>query len=198
MWAFGKGPSTVTVTASPAVTTTGGTTQIQGTVMDVSAGTTQEQQSFDFPNGVPCVSDASQSHFMEYVYENQPEPTNTTGVPVTLTETDHNGNTYTIGTTRTDASGTFAFTWTPPIDGNYTIVATFAGSNSYYGQCAETHLYAGASGSTPTPATSPVTGFATTNELMPRNRSSHNRHNHHRRCTRSANDEKTTISYSQK
>ena len=103
VWAYGKGPSAVTVTAPDIGVTTATPITITGTVLDVSAGTTQEQQKFDFPYGVPCVSDASQSAFMEYVYENQAEPTNTTGVPVTLTETDHNGNTYTIGTTRTDA-----------------------------------------------------------------------------------------------
>jgi len=166
VWAYGKGPSCTTVTTSPAVTTTGGTIQIEGTVTDVSAGTTQEQQKFDFPNGVPCVSDASESAFMEYVYENQPAPTNTTGVPVTLTETDHNGNTYTIGTTRSNAMGAFGYTWTPPIEGNYTIVATFAGSNSYYGSAASTFAYAGPAAATTAPTTAPVQGFATTNDLM--------------------------------
>jgi hypothetical protein len=162
VWAFAKGPSAVTVTASPAVTTTNGATMIMGTVMDVSAGTTQEAQKFEFPYGVPCVSEASMSAYMEYVYQDQVAPTNTTGVPVTLTETDPNGNTYTIGTTRTDASGTFGFKWTPPIEGNYTIVATFDGSNSYYGQCAETYVYAGAPGATPAPTAAPASGLATT------------------------------------
>jgi len=162
VWAFGKGPSAVTVSAPQLGVTTSTPVTITGTVMDVSPGTTQEQQKYDFPTGVPCVSDASESNFMAYVYENQPAPTNATGVPVTLTETDHNGNTYTMGTTRTDSSGTYAFTWTPPIEGNFTIVATFAGSNSYYGQCAETHITAGAPGSTPAPAASAPTGLAST------------------------------------
>jgi len=127
--------------------------------LDVSVGTQQQAVKADFPYGVPCVSDQSESHWMEYVYQQQPEPANTTGVPVTLTETDHNGNTYTIGTTRTDESGTFAYQWTPPIEGNYTIVATFAGSNSYWGSCAETHVYAGAAASPYPTAVPPVTGL---------------------------------------
>jgi hypothetical protein len=92
-------------------------------------------------------------------------PNNVTGVPVTLTETDHNGNTYTIGTTTTDTSGTFAYNWTPPIEGNYTIVATFGGSNSYYGSCAETHIYANAPPATAAPTASPVTGLASTSTV---------------------------------
>jgi hypothetical protein len=36
----------------------------------------------------------------------------------------------------------FSFTWTPIISGDYTVVATFDGSNSYYGACAATSFYA--------------------------------------------------------
>jgi hypothetical protein len=162
IWAYGKGPSAVTVTAPNIGVTTETPITITGTVLDVSAGTTQEEQAFAFPYGVPCVSEASQSAFMEYVYQNQAEPTNTTGVPVTLTETDPNGNTYTIGTTRTDASGVYGFKWTPPIEGNYTIVATFPGSNSYYGQCAETWIYAGPPEATASPAATPASNLAST------------------------------------
>jgi hypothetical protein len=131
-------------------------------VMDVSAGTTQEQQKFDFPYGVPCVSEASQSAFMEYVYENQPEPANTTGVPVTLTVTDVNHNTYTIGTATTNQNGFYSFTWTPIIPGNYTLTATFAGSNSYYGSCANSAFYASAPAPTASPYPTPPTGLAST------------------------------------
>ena len=65
---------------------------ISGTVTDVSAGASQEAVAANFPNGLPCVSDASMTQFMEYVYEQQPKPTNMTGVPVTLTAIDSNGN----------------------------------------------------------------------------------------------------------
>ena len=154
IWAYGKGPSAVTVTAPDNGVTTSTPIRIRGTVLDVSAGTTQEEQKFAFPYGVPCVSEASQSAFMEYVYENQAEPTNTTGVPVTLTETDHNGNTYTIGTTRTNAMGVYGFQWTPPVEGNYSITATFAGSNSYWGSAASTYMYAGGTHATTAPTSS--------------------------------------------
>ncbi len=91
------------------------------------------------------------SQWMEYVYMQKPMPTNVTGVPVTLSVIDSNGNNRQIGTTTTDSSGTFASTWTPDIPGNYTVIATFAGSQSYYGSNAETHFYA----SSPAPTASP-------------------------------------------
>jgi hypothetical protein len=165
IYAFGRGPSDTTVTAPDLGVTTATPVTITGTVTDVSPGSQQEAVAANFPNGLPCVSDASMSQFMEAVYEQQPMPTNITGVPVTLTETDHNGNTYTIGTTTSDSSGTFAYTWTPPIVGNYTIVATFGGSGGYYGSCAETHIYASAPAPTAAPTASPPTGLATTSTV---------------------------------
>ena len=57
-------------------------------VTDISAGSKQNEQAADFPNGVPCVSDASMSGWMQYVYMQQPEPTNATGVPVTISVVD--------------------------------------------------------------------------------------------------------------
>jgi hypothetical protein len=166
IYAYGMGPTQTTVNAPDIGVTTATPITITGTVMDISAGASQEAVAANFPNGLPCVSDASMSQFMEAVYEQQPMPTNITGVPVTLTETDHNGNTYTIGTTTSDSSGTWAYTWTPPILGNYTIVATFAGTNAYYGSCAETHIYASSPAPTTAPTASPPTGLASTASLM--------------------------------
>jgi hypothetical protein len=165
IYAYGMGPSKTTVTAPDIGVTTSTPITITGTVTDISAGSQQSAVAANFPNGLPCVSDASMSAFMEAVYEQQPMPTNIIGVPVTLTETDHNGNTYTIGTTTSDSSGTFAYNWTPPIPGNYTIAATFAGSNAYYGSCAETHIYASSPAPTAAPTASPPTGLATSSEL---------------------------------
>jgi hypothetical protein len=45
---------------------------------------------------------------------------------------DSNGNFRNIGTATTTSSGTFSFTWTPDIPGDYQVIATFAGTNSYY------------------------------------------------------------------
>ena len=96
----------------------------------------------NFPYGLPAVSDASQKGWMEYVYMQQPMPTNATGVPVSINVLDSNGNYRQIGTTTSDGSGMFTFTWTPDIAGDYTVVASFAGSESYYPASAETSFTA--------------------------------------------------------
>ena len=80
---------------------------------------------------------------MEYVYEQQPLPSETTGVDVTISVIDANNNYRDIGTATTDTTGSFALAWTPDITGEYTVIATFAGTNSYYGSCAEAHFVAG-------------------------------------------------------
>jgi hypothetical protein len=151
IYAWGKGPSAMTVTAPDVGVTTATPVTITGTVTDISAGTQQEAQAANFPSGLPCVSDASMTQWMEYVYMQQAFPTNVTGVPVTLSVLDSNGNYRQIGSTTSDASGTFAFTWTPDIPGSYTVIATFAGTQSYYGSSAEAHFYA----SSPAPTASP-------------------------------------------
>lgn len=136
--AFGKGPSSTKVEAPTAGVQLGSSVVIRGTVTDVSPGTGQSEQALRFPNGVPAVSDESQTGWMEYVYMQQPFPSNCTGVPVTIDVMDSNGNYRTIGTTSSDASGVFSLTWTPDIPGDFTVIASFAGSNSYWSSYAET------------------------------------------------------------
>lgn len=165
IYGFGKGPSKTTISAPQVGVTTATPVTITGSVTDVSAGASQEAVAANFPNGLPCVSDESESHFMEAVYEQQVMPTNTTGVPVTISVIDSNNNFRQIGTTTSDASGTYGLTWTPDIPGNYAVIASFAGSNSYYGSSAETHFYA----STPpaaTPTSSPVDLESTQNTIV--------------------------------
>jgi hypothetical protein len=162
IYAYGMGPSKTTVCAPDIGVTTATPIMITGSVMDISAGSQQQAVAANFPNGLPCVSDASMSQFMEAVYEQQPMPTNITGVPVTLSVTDSNGNHYNIGTTTTNALGDYGLTWTPIITGNYTLYATFAGTNGYYGSSASTYFYAGSPPSTPAPTAPPVTGLAST------------------------------------
>ncbi len=67
---------------------------VEGTVIDISAGTQQNEQAARFPAGVPAVSDASQAAWMEYVYMKQEKPTNATGVSVIVSVVDPNGNYY--------------------------------------------------------------------------------------------------------
>ena len=132
IYSVGKGPSSMTVEAPKAAIELGKSLVISGTVTDISAGTKQKEQAARFPQGVPAVSDASQSAWMEYVYMQKPRPTDTTGVPITLSVVDANGNYREIGTTTSDADGFFAFNWKPDIEGQYTVYASFGGSESYW------------------------------------------------------------------
>jgi len=134
--------------------------------MDISAGTRQNEQAADFPLGVPAVSDASMSAWMEYVYMQKPEPTSVTGVTVAVSVTDSNGNTRVIGTTTTDKSGTYALNWAPDVPGNYTVNAVFAGTGSYWGSSAEAHFYANTPTVTSTITPQPVSMASTQNTIM--------------------------------
>jgi hypothetical protein len=144
IYAFGQGPSATTVTASPEV---GGVVTIQGTVTDQSLGA----------NGTACIADQYMSTWMAHLYEQQPLPANfpcdTAGVQVSLTAIDPNGNTVTIGSATSDAYGHYVFKWTPSttVTGLYTIIATFSGTNSYYGSVAET-----STSTVPPPAATPT------------------------------------------
>ncbi len=153
IYAFGKGPSATTVTASPGI---GNVATIQGTVTDQSPGA----------NGTAAIADQYMSEWMAHQYEQQTLPSNfpcaTAGVQVTLTAVDPNGNTIPIGTTVSDSTGHYAINWNvPTVPGLYTITASFNGTNSYYGSVAETSIASSFSGtttptSTPTAPASPV------------------------------------------
>ncbi len=149
IYCYNKGPSAITVTAPNTAVPKGTSVLIQGTVTDQSPG----QTCLGIPAaGTPAISDASMSQWMEYLYMQQPEPTNATGVPVTLTAIDPNGNTQNIGTVTSDTLGTYGVSWTPPVPGLYTIVANFAGSNSYYSSLADTRFVVAAAAAAATPA----------------------------------------------
>jgi len=152
---YGQGPSQTTINAPDLGATTATPITITGTVMDVSPGTKQTEQALDFPNGVPCASDASESQWMEYVYMQKAEPTNFTGVTVTLYVLDNNNNYRSIGATTTNSLGDYSYTWTPDIAGKYTVTAVFAGSNAYYGSSDSTGFYASPA-ATPAPTASPL------------------------------------------
>jgi hypothetical protein len=160
IYAIGKGPSQLTVDAPMADITLGSGLVIRGAVMDISAGTQQEQQKANFPNGVPVVSDVSQGDWMPYVYMQKPKPTNTTGVSVSIDVIDANGNYRSIGTATTDSSGAFSLQWTPDIPGKYTVIATFAGSESYWPSSSETSFAVDAAAPTLAPTAAPAQSAA--------------------------------------
>jgi outer membrane protein assembly factor BamB len=167
IYSIGRGPSATTVSAPDTAAAFGTPVVIKGTVLDVSAGTQQNEQAARFPYGVPAVSDASMSEWMGYIYQQKPRPTNATGVTVTLSVVDANNNCREIGTTTTDMDGFFSFQWTPDIPGKYTVIASFAGSSGYWPSHAESAFTVMPEPeATPTPPTQPtsntdmyVTGF---------------------------------------
>ncbi len=167
IYSYGKGPSALTVTAPQAGVDQGKAVVISGTILDFSAGTQQDALKANYPYGVPAISDASQSAWMNYLYQQQPMPTNATGVPVTINVLDSNNNFRTIGTATSNVYGTYSLSWTPDISGNYTVIASFAGTNSYYPSTASTAFYANAATATsaPTP-TSQTNAAATSNDVL--------------------------------
>ncbi len=166
LYCYGKGPSQTTVIAPNVGVTTSTPITIRGTVTDIASGSQQDAMIANFPNGLPAVSDASMTPFMEAVYEQQPMPHNITGVPVTISVTDSNGNYRDIGTTTSNAYGTYSLNWTPDIPGNYEVTATFAGTESYYPSSAATAFYASEPAATTAPIATPVSNSATTSDLM--------------------------------
>ena len=151
LYCIGKGPSKTTVTAPQPIISEGSQILLTGTVTDISAGTKQDQVASNYPNGLPAISDDSQGQFMAAVYMQQPRPTDLTGVEISLDVLDVNGNYRNIGTTTSDINGFFSFEWTPDIEGKYTVIATFQGSESYWPSHAETAFVVEAAAPTPTP-----------------------------------------------
>ena len=139
IYAIGKGPSALTVEKPQAPTETGSVITIHGTLMDVSPGTEDIALRMRFPNGVPVVSDESMSDWMLYVYNqfNRPVPT---GVTVKLEAVNPNGGYEYLGSTTTDAYGNWAFGFCPDKAGRYMIVASFEGSEAYYGSTQTSYL----------------------------------------------------------
>jgi PQQ-like domain len=147
-YVFGRGLSKTTISA-PDIAVTGGTSVvIKGTVMD---------QSPAQPN-TPCVSHDSMKTQMEYLHRQLPidgiwHSSTIAGVKVSLTALDSNGNYEDLGIVTTDGYyGTFSITWTPPIAGDYKIIASFAGDDSYGSSTASTTMSVG-----PTSTASPTT-----------------------------------------
>jgi hypothetical protein len=165
LYAYAKGPSKTTVSAPQTGVTTTTPVTITGTITDISPGASQTVVAKNYPNGLPCVSDESMSDFMESVYEQCPLPSNISGVPITISVVDSNGNYREIGQTTSSASGTFGYTWTPDISGDFTLYASYAGSGAYYPSSAETYFHA-SEAATPQPTAAPQIGLATTSDLL--------------------------------
>jgi PQQ-like domain len=151
LYCYGKGQTATNVVASPKVSVYGSSVLVEGSITDQSPG----QTCLGIPAaGTPAISDKSMSAWMEYLYMQQPLPTNATGVEVIIEALDPNNNYYEIGRTTSDAAGLFKLSFTPQVPGDYTVVVRFAGSDSYFSSFAETALTvseAPAPTATPTP-----------------------------------------------
>lgn len=147
LYCFGKGQTTTTVSASPKITAKGSAIMIEGSVIDNSPA----------QFGKPAVSADSQTGLMEYLHMQKPQPTNTTGVPVKLTAIDKNGNEFEIGEVTSDGNGLFKKMWIPTSEGEFTIKASFEGSESYWASVAETAVgVTSASGASPAMSPTPT------------------------------------------
>jgi len=84
----------------------------------------------------------------------KPRPTNATGVDVVISVVDPNNNCYEIGTITGDSDGFFKLAFDPLVPGEYTVYASFEGSNSYWPSHAVTSVFveeAPAATAAPTP-----------------------------------------------
>jgi hypothetical protein len=134
VYALGKGKTETTVEIKNNVIAQGGSILIQGNVLDQSPAQA----------GTPAVADESMSEYMDYLHMQNATLLNTpptpNGVTIRLAAVDPNGNVIDIGTVISNGDGMFKKTWSPSIEGEYTVYATFDGSGSYYGSYAGTAL----------------------------------------------------------
>jgi hypothetical protein len=137
IYVVGRGPSATTVSTPHVAAAFGNPVVITGSVVDISSGTTENEQAVRFPNGIPVISDDSMTDWMGYIYQQKPLPTDAVGVDVTISVLDSNNNFYDIGTATTDTTGFYSYTWTPEIPGDFKVIATFGGTNGYWPSFAE-------------------------------------------------------------
>jgi hypothetical protein len=146
MYVFGKGKSAATVEGPKTTISHGQSVVLTGSVLDMSPA----------QPGTPCVAKESMSLQMEYLHLQRPISglwgnATVTGVPVTLTAIGSDGSVVDIGTVTTNGYyGTFSKAWTPPAEGTYEIIASFAGDDSYGSSAASTAVAVG-------PATEQIT-----------------------------------------
>jgi hypothetical protein len=160
VYGIGKGPSALMVDAGPEVSVEGTNVLVKGMVTDISPGTEEYALTARFPNGVPAVCDDNMSDWMLYVYKQFAKPADVIGVDFTITVIDPNGNTPTVADATSDASGFYSCNFIPEVPGKYTVIATFCGSEAYYGSSAQTAIYveqAPEPTPTPTPTPAPMT-----------------------------------------
>jgi hypothetical protein len=152
-YVIGKGLSTTTITAPDIEVPKGAAVVIKGSVLDLSPA----------QSGTACVSKDSMKTQMDYLHMQLPidgiwHNVTMTGVPVLLSAIDSNGNPVEIGTATTSAYyGDYEMVWTPPQEGTYKIIASFAGDESYSSSGAATSITVASAQAQPTATTQPLT-----------------------------------------
>jgi hypothetical protein len=146
-YAFAKGPTEITVETPLTAQPLGTSVLIQGTVMDMSPGA---------PN-TPCVSDASQNAWMQYLYNNHPKPTEdeVDGVVVHLEYVGADGVVKDLTHVTSDLNGKYQYAWTPPAEGTYRIIATLDPTESYWSSTNDSGLLVAAAHETVEPEAAP-------------------------------------------
>jgi hypothetical protein len=155
-YCIGKGPTATTVTAPDAAVAFGSTAIIRGTVMDISPSCFDSKVQLRFPNGVSAVSEESMSDWMLHVYSQFERPADAVGVNVTLTVFDSDNQVYDTALVTSDASGCFSYAFDTDVAGVYSVKASFAGSNSYYGSFAVSSPFVVEEAPEPTPSPTPT------------------------------------------
>jgi outer membrane protein assembly factor BamB len=146
LYAIAKGPSATTVSVQQDVVAKGSSVLIKGTVTDQSPGA----------KDTPAIADENMGEWMQYLYQNKPEPAVATGVPVSVCAIASDGTVVDIGSTTSTMAGQYSMLWTPPDEGVYRIIASFDGSNSYYSSWGETSI--GVTEAPPTPTNGETNG----------------------------------------
>ncbi|MBN1245537.1 hypothetical protein JXA31_08085, partial [Candidatus Bathyarchaeota archaeon] len=142
VYAFGKGPSATTVSASPKVSVHGTNVVVEGTVTDdTPTGRRNVNNVLEFSlKDTPAISDADMQAWMQYKFMGQGYPADAEGVEVVLSVMDPNSNFYEIGRVTSDVNGFYSYAFDPLVPGEYTVFAAFEGSASYYGSQAVTAI----------------------------------------------------------
>ncbi|MGB9959956.1 MAG: PQQ-binding-like beta-propeller repeat protein [Candidatus Bathyarchaeales archaeon] len=157
-YCFGKGKSQTSVAVSQDVVAKGSTVLVKGSVLDMSPA----------QPGTPCVSKESMATWMEYLHKQMPingiwGNETITGVPVKLCAIKDDGKVIDLGTVTTNGYyGTFSLPWTPEEEGNYTIIASFEGDESYGSSAAATAITVG-----PPPAEIEIPEYPTPTDYTP-------------------------------
>jgi hypothetical protein len=162
-YVLGKGKTALTLNAPQTALTPGQGVVVAGTILDMSPA----------QPGTACVSSDSMSTWMDYLHHQMPmdgyyHNVTITGVPISIDAVDPNGNFVHVADVTSDSSGAFGYTWiVPSMAGDYKIIATFMGDDSY-GSSYSTVFVNVAEGGKPTPTPTPTGGgtVATTADLM--------------------------------